>query len=343
MIPPIGEHFDDLQELQAYLLQSQNANAVLLAVARLRLLDGLDDGPKTAAEIAAAAGLRADKLFRVLRFLAAQAIIDCDEQGRFVHTARSRLLQSCQSGLRFIRESIGAASGLAECLETGRPAFDCSFGMPIFEYLSRHPETVRYFGDLMSRTTAIVEAFVFGNHRFEPFELAVDVGGSHGRLMMHLLSRHPTARGIVFDTPNTAEQAAAMLAGSAVADRAEARGGDFFAAVPAGGDLYLLKQILHDWNDEECVRILQSIRAAISDRGRLAVIEYLLPERPVPHSGFAMDVHMMVLSTGRERTLSEYTSLFEAAGFVLDRVTGNPEGQSVAEVIPALPGARKSQ
>lgn len=336
MIQPTGMHLDRLEDLQNYLLQTQNANAVLLAVAQLCLLDHLDDGPMSAADIAGKAGLRPDKVLRVLRFLASQQVVDCDARGRFAHTARSRLLQSYQSGLRFLRESIGAASGLAECLATDRSAFDCSFGMPVFAYLSRHPDTARYFADLMSRTTAIVEAFVFGSHRFEPFDLAVDVGGSHGRLMLHLLDRHPEARGIVFDTPGTAEQAASILAASPVADRVEARGGDFFEAVPSGGDLYLLKQVLHDWNDEECVRILRSIRAAIRDNGRLAVIEYLLPDACVPHPGFAMDLHMMVLSTGQERTLCEYVRLFESAGFALDRVTDNPAGQSVAELVPAL-------
>jgi hypothetical protein len=206
--------------------------------------------------------------------------------------------------------------------------------MPVFEYLSQHPDTARYFGALMSRTTAIAEAFVFANHRFEPFELAVDVGGSHGWLMLNLLGHYPDTRGIVFDLPATAEQARTVLSASAVGARAEARGGNFFEAVPAGGDLYLLKQILHDWDDERCVQILAAIRAAIGARGRLAVIEYLLPESMVPHSGFAMDVHMMVLSAGRERTLSEYNSLFAAAGFEFDRVTENARGQSVVEVIP---------
>jgi hypothetical protein len=186
----------------------------------------------------------------------------------------------------------------------------------------------------MSRTTAILEMFVFANHRFEPFELAVDVGGSHGRLMMALLKNYPETHGIVFDLPNTAEQASAIIAESSVADRIEARGGDFFKSVPEGGDLYLLKQILHDWGDEDCVKILGSIRAAIADRGRLAVIEFLLPDAGVHHPGFAMDIHMMVLSTGRERTLAEYEALLEAAGFRLDRVTENPKGQSVAEFVP---------
>jgi hypothetical protein len=334
MVQPIGAHLDDLQEFQTYMLQAQNANAVLLAIGQLRLLDRLDAGPASAEEIAENGELDAGNVLRVLRFLAAQQVIDCDEQNRFRHTARSRLLQNYQSGLQFMREAMGAAQGLAQCLRTGQPAFDCSFGMPVFQYLAEHPETVRYFGDLMSRTTAILEMFVFANHRFEPFELAVDVGGSHGRLMMALLKNYPDTHGIVFDLPNTAEQASAIIAESSVADRIEARGGDFFKSVPEGGDLYLLKQILHDWGDEDCVKILGSIRAAIADRGRLAVIEFLLPDAGVHHPGFAMDIHMMVLSTGRERTLAEYETLLEAAGFRLDRVTENPKGQSVAEFVP---------
>jgi len=334
-VQPIGAHLDELEDFHAYLLQAQNANAVLLAIGQLRLLDRLDAGPASAGEIADEAGLKADNVYRVLRFLASQQVIDCDDQNRFRHTARSRLLQQQQSGLRFMRESMGAARGLAQCLQTGRPAFDLSFGMPVFRYLAEHPETERYFADLMSRTTAILEAFIFANHRFEPFELAVDVGGSHGRLMMALLRRYPGPRGIVFDLPKTAEQASAIIAESPEANRIEVRGGDFFDAVPAGGDLYLLKQILHDWGDEECAVILRSIRDAIADRGRLAVIEYLLPDARVHHHGFAMDIHMMVLSTGKERTLSEYEALLEAAGFKLDRVTENPQGQSVAEAVPA--------
>jgi hypothetical protein len=334
VVQPIGAYLDDLQDFQTYLLQAQNANAVLLAVAQLRLLDRLNDGPATASDIAARDGLDAGNVFRVLRFLAAQQVIDCDEQNRFRHTARSLLLQNYQSGLQFMREAMGAAQGLAQCLRTGQPAFDCSFGMPVFRYLAEHPETVGYFADLMSRTTAILEAFVFAHHRFEPFELAVDVGGSHGRLMMALLKAYSNARGIVFDLPKTAEQASRIIAESTVADRIEARGGDFFKSVPDGADLYLLKQILHDWGDEDCVKILSSIRAAIADRGRLAVIEYLLPDVSVNHPGFAMDIHMMVLSTGRERTLAEYEALLATAGFRLDRVTENAQGQSVAEFVP---------
>jgi hypothetical protein len=313
LVEPIGAHLDDLRDFQTFILQTQNANAVLLACAQLRLLDRLADEPLSAADIAASAGLDADKVFRVLRFLAAQQVIDCDEAGRFRHSARSRLLHKHMSGLQFMRETMGAAQGLAQCLRTGQPAFECSFGMPVFEYLARHPETMHYFAELMNRTTAVMEAFVFANHRFEPFKLAVDIGGSHGSLMLALLQNYPDAHGVVFDLPQTAEQAAAIAARSPCANRVDVRGGDFFESVPGGGDLYLLKQILHDWDNDECVRILRSIRAAIPDHGRLALIEYLLPDTAEHHPGFAMDIQMMVLSTGRERTLSEYVELLEAA------------------------------
>jgi hypothetical protein len=333
-VQPIGAFLDDLENFQAYLLQAQNGNAVLLAVARLRLLDGLDEGPATAASIAAPSGLEQDHVLRILRFLVAQQIIEQNESGQFLHTRRSKLLQKQLSGLQFLREVMGAAQGLAQCLETGVPAFDCTFGASVFDYLNERPDALKYFGDLMSRTTAIIEDFVLKNHEFGSFELAVDVGGNHGRLLMALLGKYKDARGIVFDLPETASQANALIMEASLADRIETQGGDFFEAVPKGGDLYLLKQILHDWDDDDCIRILSSIRAAIATRGRLAVIEYLLPEAPEHHAGFSMDIHMMVLSTGRERTLSEYVALFEAANFRLDRVTENRQGQSVAVAVP---------
>lgn len=333
-LQPIGAFLDDLQDFQAYLLQAQNGNAVLLAIAQLRLLDSLDEGPTTAAGIAASRGLKADYVFRVLRFLVAQQIIEQTDDGHFRHTDRSMLLQKQISGLQFLREAMGAAQGLARCLQTGTPAFDCNFGMPIFDYLGERPDALDYFGDLMSRTTTIVEDFILTRHQFEPFELAVDVGGNHGQLLLALLEKYEAARGIVFDLPDTARQANTRISRTSLADRIEARGGDFFSTVPSGGDLYLLKQILHDWDDGECVRILSSIRASIAPQGRLAVIEYLLPEAHIHHPGFAMDIHMMVLSSGRERTLAEYVALFEAANFRLDRVTENPQGLSVTVVVP---------
>lgn len=187
----IGSHLDDLQEFHNFMLQMQTGIAVMLAVGQTGLLDHLNDEPAPASTIAQRTGMKPDYVARVLRFLASQQVVGCDSEQRFFHTARSRLLQAHQSGLQFLRETMGAAQGLAECLRTGRSAFECHFDQPIFRYLAEQPDTARYFGNLMSRTTAIIEAFVFSHHTFEPFECAVDIGGSHGRLMKGLLERHP--------------------------------------------------------------------------------------------------------------------------------------------------------
>ncbi len=334
MARPIGAYLDDLQAFQDYTIHLETATSVLMAVAHLGVLDPLDDGPASADEVAARLGLRCEGVTRVLRYLQAQGVIGRDGDGRYRATERSRLLQQYRAGPLFLREAIGAGLGLAESLQSGRPGFDHTFGKPIFEYLTEHPEAFEYFGALMARTTRLLTRFVFSNHAFEPFGLAVDVGGSHGDLMMALLAEYPDARGIVFDRPETARQAAARVADSAVAERIEAVGGDFFEAVPGGADLYLLKQILHDWSDEDCVRILRSVRAVMPDGGRLAVIEFLLPEENIEHQAFDFDILMLLLTDGKERRLSEFEALFEASGFRLDRQTDNARGQSVIEAVP---------
>jgi hypothetical protein len=335
MPQPIGILLDDPREYIASHVQGLAGNAVFLAIAQLNLLDYLDDGPIGTAEIAEKAGLNAGSLARVLRFLVSQQILDRDPEGRFSQTPRSRALQGLQGSLlRYLREALGAAQGLAQSLKTGVPAFDCHFGKPIFQYLAENPDTVEYFGALMARTTASFQAFLSANHRFEPFTLAVDIGGSRGDLLAKILAECPAARGIVFDLPEIARQAAISLAKSPVAGRIEAVGGDFFDSVPAGGDLYLLKQILHDWQDDECVTILRAIRSAIADSGRLAVIEFVLPEEDIYHRGFALDIQMLVQTGGKERRLSEFEALFAEAGFRFERITENPQGQSILEAVP---------
>jgi len=155
-----------------------------------------------------------------------------------------------------------------------------------------------------------------------------------GVFLLGMLEQHPGARGILFDLPDVVEIARPMVAASPLAERVEIVGGSFFESVPAA-DLYTLKQILHDWHDEECERILRSIRAAINPGGRLAVIDHLLGETPQPDEAQSTDVAMMVWDTGRERKQSEFEALFAATGFRLDRVTRNPSGHSVIEAVPA--------
>jgi hypothetical protein len=189
------------------------------------------------------------------------------------------------------------------------------------------------FGLVMSETTAMNEQQIFASHTFGPFNVAIDVGGNQGSLLLRLLEAHPAARGVLFDLPDTVRQAEAPVAAAGMAGRVELVGGDFFTAVPAGGDLYLLKQILHDWSDQECLAILRNIRAAMTEGARLAVVERLLPEQPRPHNAFSLDVIMLMWTTGRERRLSEYVAMLGACGFAFDRVTENPDGMSVLEAL----------
>jgi hypothetical protein len=198
--------------------------------------------------------------------------------------------------------------------------------------LAEHSALAASFSGLMAHLSKLVETFLFTQHVFKPFAVAVDIGGNHGGLLLALLDQYPGTRGILFDLPEVTERMADAVRSAQHGERVELVGGDFFQAVPTA-DLYLLKMILHDWNDGECINILTNIRKSMNPGGRIAVIDCILPETPRPHYGNAMDMVMMVWTTGKERKLSEFKVLFAAAGLTLDRVTENPAGQSVLEAV----------
>jgi hypothetical protein len=230
----------------------------------------------------------------------------------------------------------GLDAGIPLCaaLRKGITSYEHRFGKPVFEYLGEHPEMAEMFGEFMAYLTTLGEEFVFTQHTFEPFERAVDIGGSHGGLLLKLLAQHERAHGVLFDLPEVAARVRDTVRASAQGERIEVRGGDFFAAVPTG-DLYLLKMVLHDWSAAECITILKRVREAIAPGGRVAVIEHVMPETPRPHPANAMDIAMLVWAEGHERKLSEFKALFDAAGFRFDRLTENPFGQSVIEAVPS--------
>jgi hypothetical protein len=190
------------------------------------------------------------------------------------------------------------------------------------------------FARFMSLTTKQAEQFVFARHEFAPFKVAVDVGGNHGSLLLGLLELQPQARGILFDLPEVVALARPALDAHPCGARVEVAGGSFFEKVPAGGDLYLLKQILHDWDDERCVAILRNVRAAIAPDGRLAVVDRLMPEQVRPHPAYNMDLYMLLLLGAKERRLSEFEALFAQSGFRPGRVTEDPNVPSVIEALP---------
>ena len=185
----------------------------------------------------------------------------------------------------------------------------------------------------MTATTRATEEAVLSHHDFGHFEQVVDIGGSHASLVGRLLERYPQARGVVFDLPDTVEAGRRAWLNASFADRLEAVGGDFFKAVP-GGDLYLLKLILHDWQDDRAVAILSTIRKAIHPGGRVAIIETVLPDDSTPHMGWALDIAMMVTTGGRERSLAEHTELLRRAGFAVTGCDPTPSMYSIIEARP---------
>jgi hypothetical protein len=329
----IGDRLDVPGGLFHWLDHAGHSLAVVKLAAETKLCHHLADGPVTIAELAIRCGLPADKLRRLVYFLAAEQVLELLPDGRVAGTPRSERLRQEGSVTLIASRSCEVGPFLREACVRGVSAYEAHFGKPVFAHFPEDPTVAAAFVELMGIFTRRIEEFISTHHEFRPFERAVDVGGSHGGLLMAVLAKHPQAKGVLFDLPETVTHVASTVRTSEHGKRIELIGGDFFEAVPAG-DLYLIKMILHDWNDDECIAILKSVRAAIAPGGRVAVIDYLLPEVPAPTGAHLMDIAMMIWATGRERRLSEFEGLFARSGFRLDRVTENPEGQSVVEAVP---------
>ena len=261
----------------------------LRALAELGVADHIDDEPVPVPALAQACGADERSLRRVLRFVAAEGLLRMTDDDSVEHTELSRSLRSDHPlsvrNVLLLRNHYEAFTKLLEGVRTGQMPHDLRFGKGYWENLSEHPDLVAIFSATMTLTTRLTEDAIFAAHEFRPFRLAVDVGGSAGTLLRRLLAGSPSSEGILFDLPDVVRDSEKGGPGAPDARRLRAIGGSFFDSVPAGADLYLLKQILHDWDDADCVKILKTVREAIAPGGRLAIFEILLPERNVPHPG----------------------------------------------------------
>jgi len=313
------------------------ARCVYIA-AKLGLADLLQDGSKTPAELAVLTGTHAPALYRVLRALASNGWLQEDSDGRFGMTALTAGLQTGAPGsLRALattelgEEHYPAWGNLLFSVRTGELAFDDVFGMPNWQYWAGHPEHADIFNRAMSEMTAIIEPAVLSICDFTGAKTIVDVGGGRGTLISSILRAYPDARGIVVDLPHVIEQGRQLIATNGLQDRCELVGGDFFKQVPSGGDVYLLKWVIHDWDDAKATAILKNCHAAMPAHARLLLIEAPLPPANDPSLHKLMDVNMLVMTGGRERTEAEYRTLLDAAGFELTRVTVTPLELGVLE------------
>ena len=325
---------DTLQQL----LFGYRVSQGLMVAARLGLADLLASGPQGCPALAQATGTHAPSLYRLLRLLASVGVFAEDDQHRFALTPAAAFLRSDVDGtLRHMAMHLGEESHwrswgeLLHSVRTGGPAFGHLYGMGHFAYLARHPEEAATFDAFMVDQTAHAATAIVSAYDFAGVSTVVDVGGGRGTLLAAILTAYPALRGILFDQPQVLEGARALLEASGVASRCELSGGDFFQAVPAGGDAYLLQQILHDWDDERAKQILERCHAALPSDGRLLIVERLIPPGNAPAPAKSVDMVMLVILGGRERTEGEYADLLAGAGFRLARVIPTRSPFSILE------------
>jgi hypothetical protein len=324
------------------LIRGFRATDLIATAAEFGLADLLADGPRSSAELAERAAAHPDALHRVLRALAHLGVVEQRDDGRFALTAVGHGLRTDVPGsLHAIARFWGHEYmrrpwlGLAHSVRTGEPAFDRVFGMNWVEYLSTHPEAAAIFNAGMTGLTAPITAAVVAAYDFSSFGTIADIGGGNGTLIAAVLEANPEARGIVFDLPHVRDDAQQRLAAAGMGDRCAFVGGDFFEAVPDGADAYLLKWILHDWDDRRCVAILRCCRRAMTASGRVVIVERVLPadNAPAPDAVFG-DITMLVHTGGRERTEAEYGALLAAADLRLTRVVPTTTAYSLLEAAP---------
>jgi SAM-dependent methyltransferase len=315
-------------------------SAALIAAAKLGIADRLASGPKTAAELASATGTLPGPLYRVLRALASVGVFEEMDGGRFALTPLAEQLRDdvpgSQRAMAILMgdEHFRAWAELEHSLRTGGIAFDHVFGKPCFDFLAEHPDKAANFDRAMvsvhgRETSAMCDAY-----DFSAFGTLADVGGGNGSLIALVLQRTSSLKGILYDLPHVVERARANLQAAGVAGRCQAIGGSFFESVPAGADAYLMRHIIHDWDDAKALTILKNVRKVIAGGGKLLLVEGVVPPGNGRSFTKLLDLNMMVIPGGKERTEAEYRELYAKAGFRLARIVPTASEVSVIEGVP---------
>lgn len=316
---------------------------MIRAVAELRIPDLVSGLPRSAAELAAATGLPEDPLRRTVRALVSLGVFTEDEDHRFGATDVSECFTDRPGTMRVLAimlppEGSAAFAEIMYTLRTGRPAYEKVFGKARFESLSEDSEAAALFNLAMQQDTEQFAADVVQAYDFVPFHSVIDVGGGTGALLAAILGANPHLRGAVFDLPAGLNGADEYLAGKGVRERCDVIAGSFLESVPHGYDLYVLKHIVHDWDDERASVILRACRAAMGERSRLLLVERLAPEHAADSADarevFILDMEMMVVLGGRERTAEEFAALLELGGLELARVISTGGRIHVIEAVP---------
>jgi len=313
----------------------------ICTAAELGIADLLKDGPLSTPEIAAKTRASEDGVYRLLRALAHVGLFVENEPRHFVLAPlggglRSDVPGSLRGFARFLGHDLNSRpwGHLVDSVKTGQPAFDLVFGMSVFDYMTKHPDSAAIFNEAMASLSLIEIQAISTAYNFDGIRTLVDVGGGQGGLLAAILIANPGLRGVLFEMPHALGSARSLLQQAAVIDRCQITGGDFFTAVPEGGDAYVLKRILHDWDDTRARRILENCHRAMPLGGRVLVAEVVVGSANKSNLAGFLDLEMLVVTQGgRERAEHEFQKLYEAAGFRLSKVIATHTVLSIVEGI----------
>jgi hypothetical protein len=325
------------QDRMAGIITGYWVSQMVHAAAKLGLADRLAPGPRSADELAAATGTHPRSLYRLLRALASVGVFSEDVDHVFSQTPLSESLRRDVPGSQWAmavmmgEEHYQAWGDLLGSVRTGQTAFDRIYGKSIFDYLGEHPEQAQVFDAAMTaihgrETQAVLDAYDLSN-----VGTLADIGGGNGSNLIGVLGRYPEMKGVLFDLPHVVERAVAGLGRAGLSDRCEVIGGSFFEAIPVRADAYVLRHIIHDWDDDRAGLILRNVHEAMPEGARLLVVEHVLPPGDEPSFGKLLDLNMLLLPGGVERTEDEFRRLYEGAGFRLTRIVPAQGDLSVIE------------
>lgn len=313
----------------------------LYVAAKVGIADLLKDGEKAVGELASATATNEDALYRILRSLASIGIFAETAPKIFANTPYSEPLRSdapssMRNGAIFMGEAWhwNVWGNMLYSAKTGTSAWGYTHGTEVFDYFPQHPEYAEIFNSAMTDMSTSTAPVVVEAYDFSGIETLADIAGGHGYLLSQILKANPNMKGILFDLPHVLAGAGGLLASQGVAERVEKVSGDFFKEVPAA-DAYIMKHIIHDWDDERSIAILKSLHAAMKGDGKVLIVETVVPETDEPHYSKLLDLEMLVSPGGKERIESEYRELLAQAGFRLTRIVPTKSPFSIVEAVKA--------
>jgi hypothetical protein len=337
---PLPLHIQLSQMVSGYWL----SQAISVA-AKLNIADSLESGPKTCDALAQEVEAHVPSLYRLMRALASVGIFEETEPHTFQLTPLAEYLrQDHPQSIKATAIMLGemphyqAWGNVFYSIQTGKPAFDQQFGQNVFEYFKTHPADAEIFEQSMNSFSLSEEKAVLEVYDFSEFKTIVDVGGGYGEMLGTFLQKYPNLDGILFDEDYVIAHCQPTLAKHGIADRCQTVSGSFFEAIPTGGDAYLLKHIVHDWDDERSIAILKNCCQSMGNQSKILVMEMIIDPGNQPSAAKFLDLNMLVMCPGgKERTESEFQVLFEAAGLQLSRIVRTAEDICILEGCKANP------